>query len=156
MPKETTKKLKSNLMIKYIKALKNDYDRQSVKKCLFLLHLSHVLEGFLDVSFGCVALLSVLLWRHKYLRFLNEVKVRAGHDDLADRVSLDEFLGCITLILVTESMNSFSQLSLLFLMETIFIILVAEIVDYSLPFLDDNESSIRQVRHSSEILSIER
>jgi hypothetical protein len=73
--------------------------------------------------------LAELLGADISLRLFNEVEMRTLHDDLAIWITVHKHFISITLVSCLDRLNALPQISLLLLMETIFVILVAQVVD---------------------------
>ena len=82
---------------------------------------------------------------HLLLGLLNKVEVRALHDDLPVGVAVNEHLVCVRLVACLDGLDALPQISLLLLMETFLVILVAKVVQNRLPLLDESDSSVLHV-----------
>ena len=117
--------------------------------------LVHLLERLLDLMLGHVALADAD-GAHLLVRLLNEVEVRALHDDLSVGVAVNEHLVCVRLVACLDRLDALPQISLLLLMETFLVILVAKVVKNRLPLLDQSESSVLHVPKLCLAIGIER
>lgn len=92
------------------------------------LQLLHPLEDLCNL-FLCLVASGNFFRGHFTLRLLNEVKVRHLHHDLAIGVPQDELTVSVALISRFNCLDALAEVSLLLLMETLLVVLVAEVVD---------------------------
>jgi hypothetical protein len=81
--------------------------------------------------------------------------VRAGELNLTVDTSLNKLLVGVALVTLLDLLDALAQVTLLFLMETFLIILVAQVVDDRLPLLDDGEGSVLEVPQLGLAMGIE-
>jgi hypothetical protein len=81
--------------------------------------------------------------------------VRAGELNLTVDTSLNKLLVGVALVTLLDLLDALAQVTLLFLMETFLIILVAQVVDDRLPLLDDGEGSVLEVSQLGLAMGIE-
>jgi hypothetical protein len=81
--------------------------------------------------------------------------VGAGELNLTVGASLNKLLVGVALVTLLDLLDALAQVTLLFLMETFLIILVAQVVDDRLPLLDDGEGSVLEVPQLGLAMGIE-
>jgi hypothetical protein len=81
--------------------------------------------------------------------------VRAGELYLTVGTSLNKLLIGVALVTLLDLLDALAQVTLLLLMETFLIILIAQVVDDRLPLLDDGEGSVLEVSQLGLAMGIE-
>ena len=137
------------------KSIINDTSKASHVNLELALLLIHLLKCLLDLILSHVALTDAH-WANLFLRLLNEIEVRALHDDLPVGVAINEHLVCIGLVACLDGLDALPQISLLLLMEAFLVILVAKVVNNRLPLLDESESGVLHVTKLSLAVGIQR